>query len=133
MDCALGGGAHGVETDKRAGRRQDARAFGLGAFDQVPVLQQLRDRKRHEDAAFVDGRDGDVAEQRGRQALHHHVAVIGQRGRGLDRDDAELRQRAARLVGVVHGDRGECQARHTGDQPPRHLQPDRAETGKSDA
>ena len=103
----------------------------LGALDQVAVFQQLRDRERHEQPALVDGRDGDVAEQRRRQALHHHVAVVGERGRRAQGDHvADLRQHAARSVGIAHRDGGERQARHAVDQPPRHFQADRAETGK---
>ena len=133
MDGAFGGGAHGVEADERAGRRQNARAFLPGAFDQVPVVQKLRDRQRHEDAAFVDCADGDVTEQCGRQALHHHVAIVGERDRRLDRDGAKLRQGTARFGFVTHGNGGKRQARHAGDQPLRHFQPDRAEPGQSDA
>ena len=134
-DFAFGGGAHGVEADERAGRRQDAGAFLLGAFDQVPVVEQLRDRKRHEDAAAVDGGDGDFAEQCRRQALHHDVAVFGQRGwRAQCNHVADLRQIAARFVGVAHGDGGERQAGHgVVDQPPRHFQTDRAKAGETDA
>ena len=129
VDGAFGRGAHGVEPDQRAGRHQNSRAFGLGA-------RRPGRRSRSSCAtdsgmnmpAFVDGRDGDLAEQRRRQALHHHVAIVGQLGRRAHGDAvADLRQRAPRLVDVAHRDGGERQARHAGRSAaaPRPARPRR--------
>ena len=44
---------------------------------------------------------------------------------------AGIRQIAPRLVVIARGDRGERQPRNAGFEPPRHFEPDRAESGQS--
>ena len=106
--------------------------FSLARSIRSPFSQQLRDRERHEDAALVDDADGDVAEQRRRQALDHDVAIVGELGGLAHRDAvANLRQRAPRFFGIAHGDGGKRQAGNAGDQPLGDVEADRAEAGNT--
>ena len=134
MNGAFGGGAHGVEAEQCAGRHDDAGSVLLGAFDQVAVVEELSNRERHEDAALVDSGDGDIAEQSRRQAFDDDVAVVGKRRRGTQGNEiADLRQFAARFVGVPHGDSSQHEARHVAiDKAPRHVETNRAKTGDTD-
>ena len=73
-DAALGGGAHRIEAEQRAGRHDDAGAGLPRAVDQVHVVDELADGQRHEDAPALDGGARNAGEQRGRQALDDDVA-----------------------------------------------------------
>jgi hypothetical protein len=85
-------------------------------FDQITVLQKLRNRERHEDASLVDRAHGNVAEQCGRKTFNHDIARIGEFGRLANRySGARLRHRALRLFYVAHGDSDEREAGHAGD------------------
>ncbi len=48
--------ADGVQSDQGARRHKNAGPLLPGAFNQVAILEQLRDRERHEDAPLVDCR-----------------------------------------------------------------------------
>ena len=86
-DRALGGGAHGIEAEQRAGGHDDARAGLPRAIDEVHVVDEHADGQRHEDAAAFDGRRGDGGELRRRQALDDDVGGLGEGG--------EIHERAA--------------------------------------
>ena len=55
------------------------------------------------------------------------------RGRAHGDAGADLRQRPAGLFRVADRDGGEREARYAGDEPPRDVEPDRAEAGQPDA
>ena len=133
MDRPFGRGANRIEADERSGRHENPRAFLARALDQVAVFQQLRNRKRHEDAAFVDGAERDVAEQGGRQAFDDDVTVVCEFGGLADGNvTADLRQCPSRLFRVAHGYGCKGETRDARDQAFCHLEPDRAETGEAD-
>src|SRR5215468_3002227 len=130
MNGALGRRAHGVKTDEGAGRHENTCTDLSGAFNQVCVFQELRNRKRHENTFLVDYTDGDFAEQQWRQTFNDDVAIIGELGRLADGDDvADLRQSAPCLLGIAHRNGSEREARNTGDQALCNIETDSAEAG----
>src|SRR5262245_37759905 len=134
MDGALGRPAYRIEPDQGTGGYDDAGAFLLCALDQVAVLQKLRDRERYEDAPLVDRADGNVAEQCRRQTFNHDIAGISELGHPANRyTAAHLRQRTLCLFDIAHGDSGERQTGHAGDQAFRHIHPHGTEAGNTHA
>src|SRR5262245_14629331 len=134
MDGAFGRRAYRVEPDQGTRGHHDTGAFLPCALDQITVLQKLRDRERHEDAALVDRADGNIAEQCRWKTFDHDIACIGELGRLADGYAvAYLRQRALRLIDVAHCDSGERETGHASDQTFRYIQAHSTEAGNTHA
>jgi hypothetical protein len=132
VNGAFSCGADGIQAYQRARGHQNACTLLFGTFDQVAILQQLRDRERHEDAAFVDRRQGDFAKQRRRQTFNNNIAVICEVGHLADRNAlADLGQCTAGFLGVANRDGSQTEARNSGDQASCDFETDSAETGNA--
>src|SRR4029079_16935424 len=109
MNRAFGSGANRIKAHERSRRHENTRVLLARAIDEVVVFQQLRDRKRHENAPLVDGADGDLAEQSGRQAFDDNVTVVCELGSPADGNVmTNLRQGPLRLLCIAYSYRCEC-------------------------
>ena len=78
MDLTFGGGAHGVKAEQGAGSQDDASAAGLGAVDQVGMVEQGRAADGQQDTTGGHGRVSDGAKRGRRRTFDYDVAQLGQ-------------------------------------------------------
>jgi hypothetical protein len=97
------------------------------------MLEQLPDGERHKKAAAIDCRHRDTAEQRGRQTLHHEIAIFAEAFRRREADCGAVCERLARFCIVAHRDRLQRQSFNARDDASRDFKPDGAEPGDSNA